>query len=748
MTARPRAVELALVGGLFCLSGAAALVYQVAWQRILALHTGVGVYSVATIVAAFMLGLGVGSEWGGALSARITARRALMAFASLELAIGGFAAVSCWLYYDVLYRRAAWLYASLWTAAPAHVLALLLPTTLMGMSLPFLVRAAVREREAKGATIGYLYALNVAGAALGALLTPWVLTRLLGIDGAVLAAAATNLLVGSGALLLLVTFPAADASETGDDAPGAPVAAVAAGPAALAMRPLLLLYALSGFCSLSLEVVWFRIVDVAVKSTAFTFGTVLAVFLFGLASGSLAGMAVVPRWKDPLRGFLLCQCGLLAYSAAAVVLLVGLPPGLPLLRWFSAYWPQYEGFQLGAQWEMGPLLRLYLVFPAALYLVPTTLMGVSFVALQQAVQDDVRLAGRRVGSLQAANITGGVLGSLGVGLLLLGWLGSTGTLRAITAAGLVFAGIGLRRYGWRSVFLVAAAGLALLAAALPGQQRLWQRLHGAGADALIGEDATGVVALMAAGGRHQMMVNGKGISWLPFGGVHSVIGATPAIVHPAPRELAIVGLGSGDTAWAAACRPETRTATVFEISRPQPWLLGLFQERHRQRELGSLLRDPRLAIRIADGRNALERGTPRYDLIEADPLPPGGAGSGNLYSLEFFEGCARRLRPAGLMCTWSPTPRVYATFCRVFPHVLEFTHGSFQYLLGSHDPLPIRIEDWLGRLDSPGVRSYLGAVIGAEVAASLRTARPARPPEDVELEPNRDLFPRDELRVP
>ena len=79
-----RGLELALVGGLFCLSGGAALVYQVAWQRILALHTGVGVYSVATIVAAFMLGLGLGSEWGGKLSARLSAKRALLAFAAAE----------------------------------------------------------------------------------------------------------------------------------------------------------------------------------------------------------------------------------------------------------------------------------------------------------------------------------------------------------------------------------------------------------------------------------------------------------------------------------------------------------------------------------------------------------------------------------------------------------------------------------------------------------------------------------------
>lgn len=741
---RSRGLELALVGVLFCSSGAAALVYQVAWQRVLALHTGVGVYSVAIIVAAFMLGLGLGSAWGGALSARISARRALLAFAMLELGIGAFGCLSPWLYYDVLYRRAAWLYQSLWTAAPAHVLALLLPTTLMGMSLPFLVRAIVREGETKGATIGYLYAINVVGAALGSLLTPWVLLRLLGIDGAVLAAATANAAAGLGALALRTLVPPPDdaSSAASHDAPGDPLPA--SGPA---LRPLLVLYALSGFCSLSLEIVWFRLVDVAVKSTAFTFGTVLAIYLLGLAAGTFGGVALAPRLKDALRVFLLSQCGLLAYSAAAVLALARLPVELPLLRWFYAYWPSYEGFQLGLEWDAKALLRLYVLFPALLYAVPTALMGLSFVALQQAVQDDVRLAGRKVGSLQAANIAGGVLGSLGVGLVLLTWLGSSGTLRLLTACGLVFAAIGVRRYGLRSAFAPTGLVLATLLALLPARETLWRRLH-ASPDAIAVEDATSVVALTTSRGRHQMMVNGKGISWLPFGGVHSVIGAAPAIVHRAPQELAIIGLGSGDTAWAAACREETRAVTVFEISAPQPSVLRTFQAARPLPELGRLLDDPRVRIRIADGRNALERGRARYDIIEADPLPPGGSGSGNLYSLEFFSGCARRLKPDGVMCTWAPTARVYSTFCRAFPNVLEFTYGQLQYLIGSNEPLDLRLDDWLARLRSRSVTSYLGPAIADDVAASLGTARPAAVSDEVDVEPNLDLFPRDELRLP
>ncbi|MCG6921599.1 MAG: spermidine synthase, partial [Acidobacteria bacterium] len=129
-----------LVGLAFFASGSAALVYQVVWQRVLAFHTGVGITSVALIVAAFMAGLGLGSHAGGVLSARVTPRTALRVFAVLEILIGLFALISVSLYYDGLERWASDLYRSTAGAAVTHFLALLPPTVLMGMSLPFLVR--------------------------------------------------------------------------------------------------------------------------------------------------------------------------------------------------------------------------------------------------------------------------------------------------------------------------------------------------------------------------------------------------------------------------------------------------------------------------------------------------------------------------------------------------------------------------------------------------------------------------------
>jgi predicted membrane-bound spermidine synthase len=347
-----------------------------------------------------------------------------------------------------------------------------------------------------------------------------------------------------------------------------------------------------------------------------------------------------------------------------------------------------------------------------------------------------------VGALQAANIAGCVAGSLLVGLVALEFLGTAEALRALVGVGLLFAAVGFRYYG--RPFALAALALVALALLLPGREELWRRLHGRtqpSERALFEEDATGVVAVVARNPvRQRLSVNGKGNSWLPFGGVHSVLGALPVVIHSMPRRVAVVGLGSGDTAWAAGSRRETESVTVFEISLPQPRILRRVAAQQNLPELASFLSDPRVAIRLEDGRRALEalRGE-AFDAIETDAIWPESAGSGNLYSLEFFETCAGRLRVGGLMCTWAPTRRVRATFRSVFPHVLDVDGGVI--LIGSRYPIQIDVPAWEARL----LRSepYLGELRAQAVRGRLQQLTPAAGPIDGLL--NRDLFPRDEF---
>jgi spermidine synthase len=756
---RVRRRVLVLSGVAFLASGAAALVYQVVWQRLLAFHTGVGITSIALIVAAFMAGLGLGSQLGGTWSARVSARAALRLFAVIEILVGLFALASVPLYYDRLDRWAGALYQTTAGSALAHFLALLPPTFLMGMSLPFLVRALVHDAATASRTIGVLYGINVVGAALGALVTPWFLIRFFGIEGAVLWGVGANAVAGLTALLAgaFAAAPAVDPAAAGAREPDAIAFPLDPGQGRLALW--VGLYALSGFIALCLEMVWFRIVDVAVKSMAFTFGTVLCLYLLGLGAGSLVGGRLAPRWTHPLRTFVSFQCALLGWAALAVALLARLPPSLPLYSWFVDYWRGDTFFHLGADWNPGMLGKLYLVLPIFLYGPPTFLMGLSFTALQRAVQDDPRTSGRKVGLLQAANIVGCVAGSLLGGLVLLEHLGTAGTLRAlVVAGGVAFLGVRLAREGRRPATLAWAGLLAASVLALPSGDVLWTRLHGEVArqrPSFVGEDATAVSAITPGmAGHWRVTVGGLPHSWIPYEGIHTLLGAVPALVHPSPEEVAVVGLGSGETAWAAGCRRETRSIDVFEIAGAEPGLLrGLAESPAFEPPPGvprgrsafeTFLRDGRVHVHIADGRHALLRSQRRFDLIQVDALFRTSAGSGNLYSVEFFRLCARRLKPRGIVSSQVPSRRAALTFAAAIPHVVNF--GTL--IVGSNDPFPIDVETWVARARSPEVTAYLGSRVVEGIVDRLEEAGPARSNPDTRLGLNFDLFPRDEFSTP
>jgi spermidine synthase len=735
-------MRLLALAAAFFLSGTAALIYQTVWQRVVALHTGIGLYSISVIVASFMLGIGIGSHLGGGMSVRLSERRALRAFGAVEVAIALWGAASGWLYYDLLYLRGAWLYESAWRAVVLHAVGLGIPTTLMGMSLPLLVRATVRDAHFASRTIGLLYGLNVLGAATGAIAGPVFLVRHFGMKPALLAAAGANLLAGLAAVLLTRWAREADDLEEKADLDRPSGATVGFGAWAM-------LYAFSGFCALGLELLWFRIFEISVKASAFTFGALLAVYLLGNGVGSLVGSWWTPRLQRPLRAFLLAQCALLAYAAAVLALIVGLPATTGWLAPYVEHWGRSRVLTLGTNIDVTLLLRLYVYMPLLTFGPPTLLMGFSYPVLQRAVQDDPLTSGRKVGLLQAANIAGCVAGSLLVGLVLLDLVGTAGTLTFLLACGLVFAAVGMKVEGLRSPYPVAAAVIAVLLALVPSQKALWLRFHGSPeGDTLLAEDATGVVLLVPNESRWSVWAGGRSHSWLPFGSIHTVLGAAPAIVHPDPRRIAVIGLGSGDTAWAAGARTDVpQDVSVYEIyAQEREVLAQLARRRDAPAGLAAFLSDPRMRFLVQDGRNALLRSDPDFDVIEMDALWPVSPYSGNLYSREFFEMSASRLKPGGLMCIWAPTRRVRVSFASAFPHVLAL--GGAQVLIGSRDPIRFDLAAWEARLRSREVSLYLGEQNAAEVWKMLSTAVPFNPRRVQEDDYNHDLFPRDEFRTP
>jgi predicted membrane-bound spermidine synthase len=758
----------------FFLSGFAALLYQVIWQRLLVIFSGADVYSVTVIVAAFMAGLGTGSLGGGHLADRLGPRGNLLAFAGAELVVGVFGFFSKWLFYDTLYARFGTLAASPTLAAIVLFATLLLPTFLMGASLPLLARALAGSLHTTPRVIGLLYGSNTLGAAAGAFTATWVLVPRLGLDRALWIAAGVNILcamLGARIASQLDVSPSRDGGLS-PDLSAEPIEHVATSPTVWPFRVWVVLYAFTGFTALALEMAWFRLLGVLLKSTSFTFGTLLAVYLAGLGAGAAVGAHKIGRSRHPGATFLALQYGLAIYVAVSVTLLVAtIAAGHPiaLARFLGSYEPinVYETFvriaNLGwfhpqALESLTGLSALYLVVPLMLIGPPTFLMGMSFPYLQKASHADVHRIGRRLGMLLAANITGGVLGTVATGWVLLTAAGTAGTLKIVVAASVALA--------WLLVTLAAntprqlaygalgATALTILAVSMmPASVDLWARLHGTTrGHVLFDEDSAGLSLLKfdraGAGGAVEVYVSGLGQSWLPYGNIHTALGALPAFMHPAPKDVAIIGLGSGDTAFAAAGRAEIERLTSIEILGAQRRTLERFLQFHRYPGLLALLSDPRVEHRVGDGRAYISQSGRIFDIIEADALRPSSAYSGNLYSREYFALIASRLKPGGFGVTWAPTARIRDTFISVFPYVLAFAGDVY---IGSNSPIDFNAVSIAKRVEA--ARFYYEPA-GVDIVALMRQHldspprrfSPAHDRRSREL--NTDMFPRDEFALP
>jgi spermidine synthase/MFS family permease len=770
----PAAVRAQRLGQFtFFLSGVAALLYQVLWQRLLVVFSGTDVYSVTIIVAAFMGGLGIGSLVGGRLADRVGARSSLWWFAGAELAIGLFGLASKALYYDLLYGHFPQLVARPGVAAAALFASLLGPTFLMGVSLPLLARGLVDRIGTTGRVVGSLYGWNTLGAAMGALLGTWLLLPRVSIERALLIAAGLNF---SCVVLAAVLARHQRHRERATPLTPADVEAeqqrAPAVDSALRFRFWVAIYGLTGFVALGLEIVWFRLLGVMLKSGAFTFGTLLMVYLAGLGLGAATAARRVGRSQHPGLTFLLLQYGAILYAALSIVALMAfLDAGHPikLIRYFGEYEPVNVFGTVAAitriTWEdpsgLNTLFEftvLYVLVPAAIIGPPTFLMGMSFPYLQKGSQSDLTRLGQRLGTLLASNIAGAVFGTMIAGLLLIPAVGAAGTLKVLVGIGVLLAWpYGCLKWPGKPLAATATTALALLVASvgillLPESDDLWARLHAVpSAQVLVAEDASGLSLLKAERsdfrGQIGVYVNGLGQSWIPYGGGHTVLGALPSLIHPAPREILVIGLGSGDTAFAAAGRPELRRLVCVEIIGAQLSTLRQLARVQSDPGLTALLSNPRVQHEVGDGRAYIRQAGRRFDIIEADALRPTSAHAGNLYSREYFDLLRRHLAPGGFAVTWAPTERTRHTFMAVFPHVLGFG----EIYIGSDAPITFDRNEVAAR--ARAVRSYYDAA-GVDIVQMLEPYLNQPPlsigPQDPRVldELNTDTFARDEFALP
>lgn len=761
-------------------SGFAALLYQVVWQRMLATFSGTDVFSVTIIVAAFMAGLGVGNLAGGQIGDRLSRRANVALFAGAELAIGVFGLLSRWLYYDLLYLEFGHLATNSALLAVILFVSLLWPTFFMGLSLPLLARGLTRDVTSAARVVGSLYGWNTLGAAAGALTATWCLLPQLGLDGSLIVGAIINLACG----FLVLPLALLQRREASAGAPRPTPRLAPSGVDQACGIPFVawcLVYGLSGGIALSLEIVWFRLLGVMMKATAFTFGTLLATYLAGLGLGAAVGSVTAPHSRRPARTFFVLQAGV---GLCAVLVTGGLLASLGNAGAPSelfTYFGRYETLDVFAAvhslrdslndllWEtpkLGtlpwPFLKLYVGLPAVMIGLPMFLSGLSFPYLQKVVHTDVDRLGRRTGTLMVANIAGSLAGTVLTGWLLLRVLGTPGTLRLAgmsSAVFLVLWAVAGRHVAFRGRVARAAAATIVVAitafVTVPAPREMWARLHGTTPGRIIfAEDESGLSVLKkppeGSEGDTRVFVNGVGQSWIPYGEIHTVLGALPALMHPSPRDVVVIGLGSGNTCFSAATRPETRRVTCLEIVRPQIETLRALLGTVPDRGVASVLSNPRITHVYGDGRAWLRNSGRLFDIIEADALFPESPYSGNVYSDGYFRLLLNHLNPGGLAVSWAPTDRVHDAFVSVFPHVLSV--GSVVF--GSNQAIVFDRSEILARLENPEVVRYykeaglqLRDLIGPWFDKPLRRYTPEFDRSTLK-EFNTDLFPRDEYFVP
>ncbi len=693
---------------LFFVSGACGLVYQVLWLRLLGLVFGVTVYAASTVWASFMAGLAIGSYIGGRLGDRV--RRPLVWFGAIELLIG-LTALTTPALLDQLQR----LYVALQPSLPRSLAAvttaraaiafavLIVPTVLMGATLPLVLRSALGQSDQIGTKAGLLYGTNTAGAILGTLAAGLLFIPGVGIWRTFLIAASLNVTTGVIAVVLGLRSSARSNVETASSEP--PLAQVTADPqtvvAPTLQRLVLIVFFISGFASLALEVIWFRIIVLIVRPTVYGFAVMLATVLLGIALGSYLVTPLMRRridWLGTLAGIEVAS-GLTALLS------------LTTLNWV----PVVHDAILPA---VSVVLPDYLAYPIAASvpaLLPTSvLLGMAFpIGLRLWAGAGSELLPRvasRTGVFYSLNVVGAILGSLVTGFWLLPALGSRNSL-VLVSGFLCVSGLALllaggirtsRRLGLAVASVVVFAGITLvledpfdafLAVRYPRDQVLW-REESVQSTVSVHRDPRGGLGLYLEG-NHQASDQASMVF------VHRRIGHLALVVHPDPREALVVGLGGGATAGAAAIHSGV-ALTVVELS-PSVVRAGSFFEHVNH----GLLKNPRVRVVTDDGRNHLLLTSQRYDVIAADIILPFHAGANNLYSADYFRLAREALRPGGLVLQWvSGTEAEYKTIMRTFLSVFPETTlwGDGSLMIGSDRPLRLRRSDFDWKLQIPGRR--------------------------------------------
>jgi spermidine synthase len=663
------AQETRILCVLFFFSGFPALIYQLTWQRALFLIFGVNIESVTIVVTAFMLGLGVGSLVGGWLSKQ-RAVPLLLLLASIEILTGAFGFVSLMLFGAVGDFTIG---LTLPTTAVAALALVIVPTLLMGATLPLLVGHLGRRSGNIGSAVGLLYYVNTLGAGAACLASALMLFPFLGMSGSIYAAVAMNVAVALAALA---------AQWFGHPESESVIKDCASGPSnrrpVLSLGPVLILAAAGGFVSLSYEIFFFRTISYASGSSAPAFAVTLSAFLVGIASGSRrAGEHCKTATQVETKRRLVDT--LLTASVLGALF-------LPLLNHLS--WLDRGVVGVG-------MLMVYLVARFWGSVLP-------YLAELSIAADSK--AGMRTAFLYLANIFGSAAGSVITGFVLMDYLGLVAIAAILAAAGAACAlvlimalTISDKEKPWRAALAAMIGFVALVTIPRLSEHVLenlqWKGMAAANNFVDVVENRSGIITVTDDGTVYgHGMYDGRFNTDLKKDSNGIVRPYALSLFHPAPRNVLMIGLSSGSWAQVIASNPNVASLTIIEIN---PGYLTLIA---KEPEVASVLSNPKVTIITDDGRRWLRGNSARhFDAIVSNTTWHFRASVTNLLSAEFLDIVRRHLNPGGIFFyNTTDSDRVQRTGCLAFAYGARFTN----HMVVSDAPIAWDFRRWRQTLES------------------------------------------------
>ncbi len=667
-----------IVFGLFFISGIAGLVYEIVWTRMLILIFGSTTFATSTVLAAFMGGLALGSYLFGkwidkredplrvyALLELLTGLYAL----ALPLILKGIAPVYVWIY--------RWFSLNFYALSGIRFvlcfILLIIPTILMGGTLPVLSKFMVRRRETVGINVGRLYALNTFGAVIGCFSAGFILLGGIGLFRTTLVAVSINILVAAIGWFLYKSAgdEAEEAVQRVEELNKAKIKVEGIEYSRRILLFVLWAFALSGFASLAYEVLWTRLLVFYLANSIYAFSMMLTVFLLGLALGSFIFSKFIRYRRDLLKIFIVAEIFI------GITAVIGIPIFIRLGR-------IGVGLHLGIAPFWGKTFNAF-VKTLAIMLVPTTLIGVVFPVVNTIYTNNIRVLGRKVGSAYCVNTIGAIFGSVFAGFLLIPLLGTKTSILLIASINIL---IGLSAwffsyYKKNLIYLLTRVMTIVLAIFI-----IWRVVPIFASDKAFHEifkmEKEAVLSYLEEGvGGTVTIEEFRTYRTISIDGVN-VAGTNPAfhttqklqahlalLLHNNPEKVLQVGFGSGGTAYSAS-RYDVEKLDCVEISPAVIEGAKYFEETNH-----NVLRDKRVQLIIDDARCFLLNSDKKYDVILSDSTHPTVAGNGTLYTVDYFKLCKKRLKKDGIFSTWLPLYNLrlvdYKTILRslrqVFPYV-------------------------------------------------------------------------------